>query len=145
MAKYMVTHRCGHEVSHNLFGPGKERKSKLMWLAAQECRECYMKKQAEEAMKKSEEMGLPELVGSEKQIAWAVQIRVQKLQELDSIKSRIPSGSEGEVRFKETIEILLGNVDSRFWIENRDLSGIEIIRPIAMEIASRINQKEETK
>ena len=145
MAKYMVTHRCGHEVSHNLFGPGKERKSKLMWLAAQECQECYIQKQVAEAMKKSEEMGLPELIGSEKQIAWAVQIRVQKLRELDALKSRIQPGSEGEAKFAETIEILLRNVGSRFWIENRDSSGIEIIRPIAMEIASRINQKEETK
>lgn len=47
MAKYTVTHRCGHTQTHELFGPGKERDKKLSWLQTTSCKECWMAEQRE--------------------------------------------------------------------------------------------------
>jgi hypothetical protein len=52
MAKYTVTHSCGHTQVHELFGPGKERERKLDWFGRQECTECW--KVAKRAAEKTE-------------------------------------------------------------------------------------------
>lgn len=82
MAKYAVTHKCGHEERHELFGKHTERDSKIKWLATVDCSDCYrqakIKVEQETAAKfESETPNLPELVGSEKQIAWAKSIRAR--------------------------------------------------------------------
>jgi hypothetical protein len=43
MAKYTITHTCGHEHAYQLCGPEKERKRKLDWMAEQECPRCRRK------------------------------------------------------------------------------------------------------
>lgn len=45
MAKYTVTHNCGHTQTHELFGPGKERERKITWLQTTECKECWIASQ----------------------------------------------------------------------------------------------------
>lgn len=50
MAKYIVHHRCGHEQEHVLFGPGKNRESKLQWLEQCDCTECWKKAEREKEM-----------------------------------------------------------------------------------------------
>lgn len=48
MAKYTVTHNCGHTETHDLFGPGKERERKIAWLETTDCKDCWLKSQRAE-------------------------------------------------------------------------------------------------
>ena len=83
MAHYTVKFACGHTAEIQLFGKESERQIKIKYFEENGmCPSCY-KKQQEEAKKAAEaqaaaeagEMGLPELAGSEKQVAWATKIR----------------------------------------------------------------------
>lgn len=62
MAKYVVTHSCGHTEEVSLFGKESERERRIAWLEGQPCTEC----RAEEATG---------LTGSPRQRAWAADIR----------------------------------------------------------------------
>lgn len=41
MAKYQITHSCGHTVEHNLVGKSVDREKKADWLAGQVCSRCW--------------------------------------------------------------------------------------------------------
>ena len=69
--KYDVTHTCGHTSRVELFGKNADREKRLAWLERTVCPDCIRAEQNEAAI----EQGLPELVGSEKQIAWALSLR----------------------------------------------------------------------
>lgn len=45
MAKYTVTHSCGHDQDHQLFGPTKDRESRAAWLQGKVCTECWRESQ----------------------------------------------------------------------------------------------------
>lgn len=47
MAKYTVTHDCGHAQTHELFGKGSERERKLEWMKGTDCTDCWKEKQRE--------------------------------------------------------------------------------------------------
>ena len=69
--KYDVTYSCGHTGTVELYGKTSERESKIRWYETTAvCPECY-KKQQEEAAETITKYDLPELGGSEKQVAWA--------------------------------------------------------------------------
>lgn len=48
MAKYTVSHKCGHSQTHELFGKGSERERKITWLETTDCKECWSKSQRAE-------------------------------------------------------------------------------------------------
>lgn len=73
MAKYNITHKCGHIEVVNLYGSNEERERRIAYLESQECPECRKRAEQERAMSLASE--LPALEGSEKQIAWAMTIR----------------------------------------------------------------------
>jgi hypothetical protein len=93
MAKYDVEYSCGHSGEVVLFGPGKERERKLEWYHnSASCPDCYQKEKDEakriqnaEAAKSNTEMSLPKLTGSEKQIAWANTIRIDRIKRIDEL------------------------------------------------------------
>ena len=69
--KYDITYSCGHTGTVELYGKTSERESKIRWYETTAvCPECY-KKQQEETAKTITKYDLPELGGSEKQVAWA--------------------------------------------------------------------------
>lgn len=41
MAKYTVTHSCGHTETHELFGAMRERDRKVAWYETVPCSKCY--------------------------------------------------------------------------------------------------------
>ena len=91
MAWYYGTYSCGHDGKINLVGPTKDRQQKADWHFSGLCPDCYRKKQEEdreaadiEAEKKSEEMELPRLIGTEKQRKWANQLRLKVISSLNS-------------------------------------------------------------
>lgn len=83
MAKYDIKCSCGHTVTISLFGKEVDRQRKIAWYEESGlCPECYKKLQEEarktadaQAAAEAREMGLPELTGYEKQVAWANKIR----------------------------------------------------------------------
>lgn len=83
MAKYTVTHSCGHEREYQLYGKHTERDRKLEWLEAQECPACRKAREIERA---TEGVELPALEGSPKQIAWAESIRAKFVQDIKADK-----------------------------------------------------------
>jgi hypothetical protein len=71
VAQYTVTHSCGHDQTHRLFGPIRDREKKVEWLETTQCRDCWSKNQRQAAETSTKELELPTIVGSEKQIEWA--------------------------------------------------------------------------
>ena len=69
--KYDITYSCGSAGTVELYGKTSERESKIRWYETTAvCPECY-KKQQEAAAETTAKYDLPELEGSEKQVAWA--------------------------------------------------------------------------
>lgn len=95
--KYEVKMSCGHTETIQLFGKCADRERKIEWLERYGlCEECK-KEQAAKEIKKAEEAGLPELEGSEKQIAWAAKIRngfMPKAKEALERNSKAPFAKE---------------------------------------------------
>lgn len=84
--KYNVKFSCGHEEVRELFGKVSERERRIAyWQENGICSECYRKRQEAEIAEKSK--GLPELEGTEKQIAWAKKIRLEKIEQLTEVLS----------------------------------------------------------
>ena len=77
MAKYTVLHACGHDQTHQLFGPHRDRDRKIQWLETTLCSDCWKQSQQESAKDATNELRLPQLEGSEKQVAWAERIRIE--------------------------------------------------------------------
>lgn len=129
MAKYTVTHACGHTAEHQLFGKESDRQSRLAWLRTTDCRDCYKAGQAAELSAKVAEIGvdLPALSGSPKQVAWATTLRDKRLAAL----STRPIPEERRAGF---FGALAAKTDSRWWIDNRDLSDRDIGMMIAREM-----------
>ena len=148
MASYEVRYQCGHTGTVNLFGPTRERERKLEWLAGLPCRERQKAREEQQERERTEEMGLPELTGSEKQVSWATGIRLEKLDLLARRSEDIQARVEGYVKYlereglsedriakaksrleaashnlwlvTEIISRLSGITEAHWWIENRD-------------------------
>lgn len=133
MAQYQVEHSCGCVKTYQLYGPTKERHSRIAWLETQECPDCRRERENAENAKKAEEAGRPELTGSEKQVAWANTIREKAVHELElkdnnllmrhnamlvinAIKARLRAEDKGEdyvmSRGKEIVATLGDNKQS---------------------------------
>ncbi len=74
--KYDITYSCGHTATIQLYGSTAEREHKITWMEREGlCPDCYRVQQKEENARKAKEaLGdiiLPELTGTEKQIAYA--------------------------------------------------------------------------
>ncbi len=132
MAKYEVQHSCGHTETISLFGKTADRERKIEWLEREGlCSECYKemleKKRNEEreaAQKRAEE--LPELQGTEKQIAWAITLRDKVMQELDTVNV------DADER-----EFLVNQTDVRYWIDTRHQNINERLDFVDAEIEMR--------
>jgi hypothetical protein len=73
--QYHIQHSCGHEVTHQIFGKNADRVDKIEWLKGQPCLDCKREAENEAANNLAAEQGLPPLVGSPKQVAWANTLR----------------------------------------------------------------------
>ena len=79
MAKYTIKYACGHEGTVDLFGKSKTREYEIKRLEKGDCPECEARLTAKENAAFAEERGLPELVGTERQVQWANTLRRTKL------------------------------------------------------------------
>lgn len=86
MARYTVEHVCGHTQDINLFGKHKDRDGRLARMRAESCPACLSKTRREAITTRAAEIrdsGLDsswaKLQGTERQVEWAITIRVAKL------------------------------------------------------------------
>lgn len=132
MAKYTIIHSCGHESIVRLTGRTRDREWQIERMEGRLCEECW---HAEQARKRAEEnaaaatanaeAGLPALVGSEKQVAWAETIRAQKLAtldiEMDTNQAGIASDTEAnQARLRAAVSAIRNQDQARWWIDHRD-------------------------
>ena len=85
MAKYSVTYACEHTGRVDLIGPYKQREYRLERLATEVCEDCKLaaaQERATAASTAAAAAGIPVLVGTPKQVAWAATIRQEYLDEV---------------------------------------------------------------
>lgn len=117
MAKYTVTYRCGHTEEMQLFGKESERQRRIDHYRTVDCPAC----RAASATREAEAAGLPFLRGSDKQKAWASEIRSTSLRFIGELRKMTKAGQEGAV--DKMVKGLLAEDSAAFWIDNRtDLS-----------------------
>ena len=143
MAKYDVTcGECGGSMEIALFGPMKKRE----WIIengthiCDDCRRMQRKKMNDAAVAENRRLGLPELRGSEKQVAWAEKLRFECMSKgLINLKNGLRAHSNNLFRScsVEQSDLMpirstaMGMIDdafdemkkdrnASFWIENRD-------------------------
>lgn len=83
MSWYTVTHFCGHDEDHQLYGKHSSRDRRRERMAEEPCSDCQKAARAAHNAQCAEanvEAGLPALKGSNKQIAWAESIRGRMLE-----------------------------------------------------------------
>ena len=120
-----IQYSCGH------FGEVYSvSRARIEWLEREGlCPECYKEQQRAKAEKVSE--GLPELQGSEKQIAWAKDIRTKfyiaclEYLEARELYKHAPDQVERTANERKSFEeIIEQNVQTKWWIDNRETIGM---------------------
>ena len=132
MAQHTIDHTCGHSQTHNLYGPHVDRDRKEAWLQNTVCSDCYREAQdsarsAENASaaEANQAAGLPALVGSEKQIAWAESIRKPICEALSKFEADFkphPDLSESAAEeLGDAVALLVDEIrlktECRWWID----------------------------
>lgn len=154
MANYLITYKCGHEVKRQLFGKIRDCENYISWDEEQLCPACQRemrhdevarqrKAYHDEALADAVVKGYPEFEGSEKQVAWAMDLRYTFVNNTEdyikeNIEYVIPDIYKNEERrneqlakfekfcteLREVVAYLLANktsarywIDSRFWID----------------------------
>ena len=122
MAQYTINHVCGHTEVHQIYGTNAhgERDRKEAWLATQPCSECRQAQREAEraeatakATEQAAKLAMPELTGSEKQVAWALAIRATAL---EGLKKEL-------VKPELAAQIVALETSAKWWIENRTFIG----------------------
>ena len=142
--QYPITHTCGHTITHQLYGKGSERESRAAWLERQPCLQCKRDAELNAALNANQEAGLPALTGSEKQIAWAEQIRAKVITEFtgrfDRALARATDPAVAEqiaARRTAVFGWFAEQTDSRYWIDSRFETADERIAVVAKALMAR--------
>jgi hypothetical protein len=120
-----ITHACGCEQVHYLHGFASQQDRKARWLATTKCRACFVAdKQEEQAQAAARDgaaiahLDLPQLVGSDRQIAWATTIRASRLASLIADPVIVATSAYGAC---------LAITDAKWWIDQRDAASTDFL------------------
>lgn len=107
MVKIEKKHACGHIVAHVLPKDYTIKWQSIEWNLPDDCYECQVKKTRDKASK----YDMPELTGTEKQIAFANTIRVTLYEyyQNDKIKARISEHTDAKYWIACKIEYARAN------------------------------------
>ncbi len=125
--KYNGTYTCGHDGVCDVVGPGKDREWKIRKHFSGPCPECaaqIARERAEKAAQDAEEQGVPALVGSDKQIAWATEIRASFLREVEAENMRADGPNADAI----LTHIITNCTRASYWIDCRGQSAKSIAR-----------------
>jgi hypothetical protein len=123
---YDITYRCGHTGKVNIIGPVKLRDGKAEWYATRLCPECYAaereaarKAELEAATARSKENDLPDLHGSEKQVAWGLQIRDGFVSGIEKAYTQKDISDAGKLLLSALMTGNLAHDSAKWWIDHR--------------------------
>lgn len=119
MAKYEIHYSCGHNGTVNLIGPSRFRRNRIGRLEDGVCFECFKHASTTVAREQAQELELPTLLGTEKQIAWAETLRIQKLHELEDCVEKLEE-SPNYRHILLAVEHISNETSAKQWIEWRD-------------------------
>lgn len=138
MAKYTITHSCGHQAEHQIAGKESERAARAQWLRERVCYACYKAAQIAEgkaeaaiACEAIADLPLVALKGSPKQVSWAETIRAKAIAEVRSrmtafrdrqVEEGKLAGEALEVRdalIDRTVMTLATMSQASWWIDRR--------------------------
>lgn len=125
MAQYHITHTCGHDETVQIYGTNVhgERERKAAWLESKPCRDCER-----EALREENLGGAVELTGSDKQVAWANDLRAKAIAEAKQLLARLAADTKVPQETKDTlrangenaIKAMLAETSAKEIIEHRD-------------------------
>ncbi len=140
MAKYTITHACGHEQEHQLVGKESERRNRIDWLRTTDCRACSEAAEAAKVLRAN--AGLPALEGSEKQVAWAIKLRAKLIIVIDREEEHLlANANTDEIRgvVREKAARMRGMTTAKYWIDREtggDMAG-RLARNVVAEMVKR--------
>lgn len=121
----IVCKKCGEKFTWSKECNNREDADKAEEWAiknVEECPECTFKARVkyenEQAMEMSENLDLPKLEGSEKQIAWANTIRIKFIEYYNRVKS-LPSTKTNKQICESFEDIIQKEITAKFWINNK--------------------------
>lgn len=142
MAKYQVTHSCGHVETVKLYGKHDERQKNLEWMEQRLCNTCWNaeKERAREIENErveavAERLGFVKLRGTPKQNAWAMAIR-QAVYEA-AVKDNAVVNAEMAAK------VICLEKMAKWWIDYRYESPRRIFRVIAGNYPTEYKEIEE--
>lgn len=143
--KFQIKFTCGHTQTKDLSDtPAGKRKGRAFGLGKNfVCSNCFSKQGKEDLDRKNQEVlvaaqgfdeqhGLPELNGTEKQIAWATRNRYEVLTEILDSEDQLPEQSAEQV-----IEVSKSLTRAGWWLDNTtdtDLTVSDLIELITTGI-----------
>lgn len=142
--KYNGTYSCGHDGVCDVIGPGKDREWKINRHFSRPCPECadrIARERAEKAAKDAAEQGIPALTGSDKQIAWATEIRASFLREVEAENMR----ADGPDADAILTHLITHCTRASYWIDCRGQSAMSITYDYVDEHCEALKQYLETR
>ena len=118
MAKYTITHKCGHTVTIQLFGKYADRERRIASLENQECDECIRARENAAVAEAKERRGLADLTGTDKQVAWANAIREYAYRCFDSL-AQFANNDLTKAMMASWKEKMDTQTAAKWWIDNR--------------------------
>ena len=125
MAQYHITHTCGHDETVQIYGTNVhgERERKAQWLESKPCRDCER-----EALREENLGGAAELTGSDRQVAWANDLRAKAIAEAKQLlaklaaDTKVPQETRDMLRAngENAIKAMLAETSAKEIIEHRD-------------------------
>ena len=125
MAKYTITRACGHTETVNICGTNVhgERERQAEFEATKVCYECYLAEKAARVEQAETADNLPELEGSQKQVAWAKDLRAAKLYGNSGVayceKEFADLAEEDQQTCRQAIASIKAQTSAAWWIDNR--------------------------
>lgn len=131
-----VTRSCGHQEWVRSNAPLHLRDSVIARESQKLCPECYAAQRAAQAQQAAQSQSLPQLSGSDKQIAWASDIRQQMLAAVANLRKQAQEAVEHPERDPHGTapavlavldEIVSTHTEARWWIDNRNTDWVQLV------------------
>lgn len=122
MALYGIDYKCGHDAEVQIYGTNAhgERDRKVAWYESQDCPACRARKA------RGGEDGMAALEGSDKQVAWAGDIRDKVMASMRQARSDWAAKGAGDKELDRADSIigwLCGQTSASWWIDH-DTAGL---------------------
>lgn len=125
--KYEIKMSCGHVETVELYGSNKDREYRIRDMEKYGlCKACYEAALLKEASEMESKYSLPELTGSEKQIAWARKIRANIYRKFE--EDFQGHFGDAEPRLDAFKNWMKEKTEAKWYINHRDESSKAIIK-----------------